>query len=350
MILSYGQADRKAPAPDPAWWAMFSRLFVRESGDMARVEKVLRESSAPQDPALDDRSEDLLRGFERQGLLRGQGDDLRITDKGRLALQVSILEQVFGSAETSRIPDRASKRASGWGVRESLPWNRSWTFGEDPRDIDWSASLRNVAREGLDHDAIEERHMEGRESESVPTQATVLLIDVSRSMVLYGEDRLTPAKMVAIALSESVRRTPADSLDVLAFGNRARRIPAKSIVELSAEPSHTNTADALRLARETLRGRRASRKRILLLTDGKPTCIMDNSRLLCDPQGRNPRVLERTLAEGTLCARDGCHITTFMLSGEPALVDFVDRFTRAVRGDAFHAGLDRLGEFVLKSW
>ena len=349
MILAYGHAEKKTPPPDPAWWAMFSRLCVQESGNLVRVEEVLRELVAPPTEVSDGRDKDLLKGFQDQGLLKGVGEGLQITARGKLAMQVAILEQVFGKAEKNARDDRRSSRESGC-AQEDLPWNRPWAIGDDPRSIDWGASLRNAARDGRGADELSERDLESRESEPVVREATVLLIDVSRSMVIYGEDRLTPAKMVAIALSESVLRTPGDSLDVLAFGNRARRIPSDAIMTLSAEPSQTDTADGLRLAREILRTRKASRRKILLVTDGKPTCVLERGRQVCDPDGRDPRIIDRTIEEGVRCAKDGCRITTFMLARDPQLVAFVDRFTRAVRGQAFHTGLDQLGEFVLKSW
>jgi uncharacterized protein with von Willebrand factor type A (vWA) domain len=347
MILSYGAHDPLEPSADLDWKSAFAKLWVRADGRLDRVLEDLRD--------LVQRSggdwEDVLKGLEREGILRREDEGFEATAHGRQVVRDSVLDQVFGNLAGSLPGSHAAPRSEGRGLRERIPSTRPWESGDDPRDIDWGSSLRNVLRRGGDASRLREGDLESWETEPAAGCATVVMIDVSHSMILYGEDRITPAKMVAIALAEHIRRRhPRDSLDVVAFGNEAWRIPVDSIAELSVGPFHTNTAAGLKLAREILRGRRASDRRILMITDGKPSCVFDRGRLYRNSGDLDPRVVELTLAEGRRCLRDGCGISTFMVAQDPVLLEFVDLFTRAVHGQAFHTGLDRLGEFVLRDW
>lgn len=348
MILSYHGIDPLAPTSDIDWKSVWAQLWVRANGRMDRALEDLRDLVEQNGGGW----EDVLSELESQGLVQRKTDgEFLTTSRGRSAVRDSIFDLVFGGLESALPGGHAAPRSAAGGRSERIPSTRPWASGDDPREIDWNASLRNSLRRGGSPTRPEEGDLETWESESVTGCATVLMIDVSHSMILYGEDRITPAKMVAMGLAEYIRRHhPRDSLDVLAFGNEAWRIPTHSIAELAVGPFHTNTADGLRLARNLLRKRRSPNKRILMITDGKPTCIFDKGRLYRNPGDLDPRVVELTLAEGRRCVREGCEISTFMLARDPALVDFVELFTRAVRGQAFYTGLSRLGEFVVRNW
>ncbi len=179
--------------------------------------------------------------------------------------------------------------------------------------------------------------------------ATVLLIDVSHSMILYGEDRITPAKQVALALCELITtRFPKDSLDVCLFGDTAWRVSMDEIPYLSAGPYHTNTRDGLRLARDILRKTRQQNRQIVMLTDGKPSALTEpDGEIYKNPFGLDRRVVNKTLEEAEACRRLNIPITTFMLTSDPLLVEFVEEFTRVNHGRAYYSELDRLGSFVL---
>lgn len=352
MILAYGPRDPFADATVLDWRVLFSQLWVRSNGNLTEVLQDLKDIVDRHKLAGEGRGfDDVLDDLEKLGLIKREVGQILPTAGSGAAVRDSIFELIFGGLERGLPGGHASPRTGTGHSPERQPHTRAWQPGDDVRDLDWNASLRNTLRRGAGAADLEEGDLEVWESESSTGCATVLMIDVSHSMILYGEDRITPAKMVAIGLAEFIRRRhPRDTLDVLAFGNEAWRIPISSLAELAVGPFHTNTADGLRLAREILRKRRAANKRILMITDGKPSCIFDKGRLYRNSMGLDPLVVERTLAEGRRCFREGCGISTFMIAQDPALVEFVELFTRAVQGQAFFTGLDRLGEFVLRDW
>lgn len=350
MILSYGPNDPDSRDSGRDLRDLFAQNWIRANADMEKTMLAIREQVESDGDSFDGTTfEDILEELERLGLVHRDGERFVSTARGRQSVRDTVFEKLFASLERdSRTPEPRSLFA---GVPERLPSTRKWDPGDDPRDIDWNSTLRNRIRRDAGTTGLAESDLETWETEIVKSTATVLMIDISHSMVLYGVDRITPAKMVAIGLAEFLRRRrPRDTLDVIAFGNDAWRIPVESIDELQAGPFQTNTAEGLRLARQILNERRATEKRILMVTDGKPSCISENGRLYRNTKGLDRRIVERTLDEGTLCLREGCRISTFMMADDPLLVEFVERFTRAVQGKAFFTGTDRLGEFVLRDW
>jgi uncharacterized protein with von Willebrand factor type A (vWA) domain len=195
---------------------------------------------------------------------------------------------------------------------------------------------------------LTERDLEVRDTEHSAACATVLLLDVSHSMVLYGEDRITPAKQVALALAEMIMtRFRKDSLDVVLFGDEALPVRVKDILYVGAGPFHTNTQEGLRFARQILEGRRQINRQIFIITDGKPTVVrLDNRRLYRNVMGPDVVIESKTLDEARLCRRRKIPITTFMLATDPDLQAFVRKMTEVNRGRAYLATPDRLGGFV----
>jgi len=350
MILTYAPIDPLRKELPGKWHERFAQQWLAANGNLEKAmgamkDQLEREGSLDPEKGFDD----ILAELERIGLIRREGGQILSTARGRRSVRNSVFEMVFAGLDQKL--STTSPLTPAGHRKERLPSTRPWRHGDDPREIDWGASLRNAALRGATPRQLRESDLESWESESPGDCATALLIDISHSMILYGEDRITPAKMVAIGLAEFLRRRHRhDTLDVIAFGNEAWRIPTDSIVELEAGPFQTNTAEGLRLAREILRTRRASNKRILVITDGKPSCISDKGRLYRNANGLDRRIVERTLSEGRLCQREGCRISTFMIAKDPSLVEFVETFTRAVRGQAFYTGLDQLGEIVLRDW
>lgn len=350
MILSFGPARPMEAEPKIDWRDLFSQLWLRANGDLDQVMRWLRELADKHGLPGDGRSfEELLDDLEKMGLFQRERGQILPTARGRQTVRDSVYDRIFTGLGNGLSGGHVAPRTGPGPERQ--PSTRDWHPGDELRDIDWNTSVRNALRRGASMGDLGEQDLEAWETEANTSCATVLMIDVSHSMVLYGEDRITPAKMVAIGLSEYIRRRhPRDTIDVLAFGDEAWRIPTASIAELAVGPYHTNTADGLRLAREILRKRRAANRRILMITDGKPSCIFDKGRLYKNSNGLDPLVIERTLAEGRRCFREGCGVSTFMIAHDPMLVEFVELFTRAVQGQAFYTGLDRLGEFVLRDW
>jgi uncharacterized protein with von Willebrand factor type A (vWA) domain len=170
-------------------------------------------------------------------------------------------------------------------------------------------------------------------------------------MILYGEDRITPAKKVAMALAELIKtRYPKDTLDVIVFGNDSWKIEIKDLPYLQVGPYHTNTVAGLELAMDILRRRKNPNKQIMMITDGKPTCIKKGKKYYKNAFGLDRKILNRTLGLAVKCRKLQIPITTFMIASDPYLRNFVDQFTRANQGKAFYSGLQGLGEFIFMDY
>ena len=350
MILRYRAGVERVAEPQRSLRTAFARLWVERGADPKEALRGLSgRPAAPPDPSGEGPLEQLV----REGMLRVVDGRLEAGPDLRRAVREAALEFVR-EGEPFPVP------AGGAGPRppripapvpEELWWTRPWRPGDDPRSIDWGATLRNARFRSGRPGALSEDDLEVHETESDNDGAAVVLIDASGSMVGSGEDRLTPAKLAAIGLAEHLRRRRrGGSLDVVAFGERAWRVPVDELPALSAGPRDTNTAEGLRLSRELLRRRGGGSRSIALITDGKPTCAWDGKALRRRPAGMDRRVLDLTLEEGRRCAREGCRITTFLVAEDPPLVEFVDRFSEAVGGGACLVRLDDLGGLVLRDW
>ena len=181
--------------------------------------------------------------------------------------------------------------------------------------------------------------------------ATVLMIDLSHSMVLYGEDRITPARRVAMGLSELIMsKYPKDTLDIVAFGNDAWEIEVEDLPYLNVGPYHTNTRAGLQRARHILHRRNNRNKQIFMITDGKPSCHIEDGQMYRNPYGLDPKIVNKVLDEGAICRRQDITITTFMIARDPGLQDFVQKLTEVNRGRAYYAELDDLGSFLFEDY
>jgi uncharacterized protein with von Willebrand factor type A (vWA) domain len=293
--------------------------------------------------------EDFKKFLEKDNAIaRDRRGRMALTKKGEQRTRTSSLESIFSSLKRDA---QGEHRVAAAGVGlERLPETRPYAFGDPLSLLDPNETLSNaIKRGGIDSISIDEEDLRVYETEHLSSCATVLMIDVSHSMVLYGEDRITPAKRVALALCELITtRYPKDSLSVILFGDWAWEVPMSEIPYLSAGPYHTNTKAGLVLAREILRKKRQANRQIFMLTDGKPSALTErNGEIYRNPFGLDRRIVNKTLEEADNCRRIGIPITTFMLTTDPTLVDFVDRFTKTNRGRAYYSELDRLGSFVL---
>ena len=194
---------------------------------------------------------------------------------------------------------------------------------------------------------LREDDLEVRERERFVSAATVLMLDISHSMILYGEDRITPAKRVALALVELIRtRYPKDALHLVLFGDDAREVPLRELPYSGVGPYHTNTHAGLQLARHILMRKKHSNRQIFMITDGKPTALNERDGLYLNPFGLDRKIVRRTLNEAAECRRYGIPITTFMLAREPLLVDFVRQMTEINHGRAYFSSLRDLEQKV----
>jgi Ca-activated chloride channel family protein len=234
---------------------------------------------------------------------------------------------------------------------ESDAWSRPYEFG-DVLNLDVPGTLTNaLARTGsldvpmdLDYSDLMVRQSEYRSS-----CATVLMLDTSHSMILYGEDRFTPAKKVALALSHLIRtQFPGDTIRTVLFHDSAEEIPLSTLAKAQVGPYHTNTAEGLKLARKILMAQKQDMRQIIMITDGKPSALtMPDGQIYKNSMGLYGYVLAETLREVAACRKGGIVINTFMLARDRALVEFVRRVSEIARGKAYFTNTMSLGQFVL---
>ena len=196
-----------------------------------------------------------------------------------------------------------------------------------------------------------ENDLEVVENEHHTQTSTVMMIDISHSMILYGEDRITPAKKVAMALSELIlTKYPKDTLDIIVFGDDAWEIKVKDLPYLQVGPYHTNTVAGLELAMDILRKRKNGNKQIFMITDGKPTCLKEGDRYYKNSFGLDRKILNKTLGLAAYCRKLKIPITTFMIAKDQYLQQFVHEFTEVNQGKAFYSSLKGLGEYVFQDY
>ena len=231
--------------------------------------------------------------------------------------------------------------------------SKPYEFG-DTLNLDIPATLTNaLARGGVSVPLdLDYKDLMVHQAEYRSSCATVLMLDISHSMILYGEDRFTPAKKVALALAHLIRtQYPGDTLKVVTFGDRATEIPFGELARAQVGPFHTNTADGLKLARRLLLSQRKDMRQIIMITDGKPSAItLPDGRIYKNPAGLDPRVLRETFAEVGACRKSGILINTFMLAREAALMQFVAKVCEMARGKAYFTTTMTLGEYVMRDF
>ena len=235
---------------------------------------------------------------------------------------------------------------------ERLPETRNWKFGDDVSLLDITGTLANsLKRSGIQDWNLSQDDFQVYETDFRTSMATVLMIDLSHSMVLYGEDRITPARKTAMALSELIlTRYPKDTLDIVAFGNEAWEVSIKDLPYLNVGPYYTNTRAGLQRARDILRRRKNRNKQVFMITDGKPSCHVEHGRMYRNAFGLDRRIVNKVLDEAVVCRREGIAITTFMIARDPYLQKFVRELTTANQGRAYFASLDNLGEFLFEDY
>jgi len=296
---------------------------------------------------------DFIEDLKRNGYIEDetpQGGTFQATAKSEQTIRQNALEEIFGKLKRSGRGNHRTPQ-SGFGD-ESTSELKQFEFGDPVENISFTESFRNAqVNHGIDQFMLTEDDLSVKEKEHKSTCATVLMIDISHSMILYGEDRITPAKKVAMALSELVmRKYPKDYLDVIVFGNDAWQIQVKELPYLQVGPYHTNTVAGLELAMDILRRRKSANKQIFMITDGKPTCIREGARYYKNSFGLDRKILNKTLNLAAQCRRLKIPITTFMIAKDSWLVEFVQEFTQVNNGRAFYTSLKGLGEYIFEDY
>jgi uncharacterized protein with von Willebrand factor type A (vWA) domain len=331
--------------------SLYNRLLLMTDGDVDEALRALED--------LGDRFaffnenftlEDFKNRLRETEVIREENGRNVLTRKGERAIRKDSLDRIFSNLARDSAGEHRVPRTGVGGER--ITETRPYAFGDNVSDIDFLSSVRNSMRrtrgafddEGM---SLHEDDLEVFETEHLASCATVVLIDVSHSMILYGEDRITPAKQAALALSELIMtRYPKDSIHVALFGDDAWEVKVRDIPYVSVGPFHTNTKAGLQLAQKILARQKHVNKQIFMITDGKPSAIHENGRLYKNAFGLDPKIVNKTLDEAVQCRRKRIPVTTFMVTQDPYLVRFVERFTELNKGRAYYSDLDSLGSYL----
>jgi len=328
--------------------SLFSALVTQTSGDVNEALEWLRQLGEEYGIFDEDLTlEELVAKLKEMGVIEEVRTGLELTARGIQRIRQDALREIFSSLKKDPAGGHETPH-TGSGV-DRLSETRKFTFGDQPTNIDLTSTLSNAfRRDGIEHFTIREEDLEVYETEHQSSCATVLMIDISHSMILYGEDRITPAKQVAMALSELIMtRFPKDYLALVVFGDEAKLVSINELPFLTVGPYHTNTRAGLQMARTLLRRHGSTNKQIFMVTDGKPSAISEaGGRLYKNAFGLDPRIVNKTLDEAVACRREQIPITTFMVARDPYLINFVEELTRANQGRAYYSSLNQLGDFV----
>lgn len=370
-FTTYEAADR---SPFEKLFEIFQELITHTSGDFDEAIDWLRQLDQEYELTNDDYTiDDFIEDLKRKGYIReefdpdnnqgegqegeegdrgdGQGGKINITAKLEQMLRKRALDQIFGKLKRSGSGNHKTGKL-GRGDEHSGEF-REYRFGDALDRISMTESLKNAQiNHGMGNFSMDERDLVVEDTEFKAQMSTVLMIDISHSMILYGEDRITPAKKVAMALAELITtRYPKDTLDILVFGNDAWPIAIKELPYLKVGPYHTNTVAGLQLAMDILRRKRNTNKQIFMITDGKPSCLrLPNGDYYKNSVGLDEYIVEKCYNMAAQARKLHIPITTFMIAQDPYLMRFIQEFTQANRGKAFYTGLKGLGEMIFEDY
>jgi Ca-activated chloride channel family protein len=353
ILEALAERGRIPPQDVQDWMDGKETDATKQIGQMLKslTERLLREGylSLPNDDF--GRLEQDPRGF-----MGGTGPEssqvrFELTNKAVDFLGYRTLRDLLGALGRSSV-GRHETRVLSTGI-EASEAPKPYEFG-DTLNLDIPGTLlRAIRREGLATPLLLEREdLLVHQSEYQSSCATVLMLDCSHSMILYGEDRFTPAKRVALALAHLIRtQYPGDSLNVVLFHDGAEEVPMGQLARVMVGPFHTNTQEGLRLARRILGRQRKDMRQIIMITDGKPSAItLPDGRVYKNSMGLDPWILKETFREVTECRRVGILVNTFMLSRDYDLVAFIQRVTEICRGKAYFTTPMTLGRYILMDY
>ncbi|MBL0738451.1 VWA domain-containing protein [Flavobacterium sp. GN10] len=344
-------------SPFDKLFTIFKELITHTSGDFDEAINWLRELDkeyklTDENYTIDDFIEDLKKkGYIRDEVKDDGSSGFGITAKTERAIRQQALDQIFGNLKKSGSGNHKTKYA-GSGDEHTGEF-REYNFGDSLERISLTESLRNAqVNNGVESFMLTENDLIVEDAQYKAQMSTVLMIDISHSMILYGEDRITPAKKVAMALAELITtRYPKDTLDILVFGNDAWTIPIKDLPYLQVGPYHTNTVAGLQLAMDILRRKRNTNKQIFMITDGKPSCVRErDGSYYMNSNGLDEYIVDKCYTQAQQARKLHIPITTFMIARDPYLQRFVNQFTEANQGKAFYTGIKGLGEMIFEDY
>jgi len=337
---------------------VFKELIVHTSGDVDEALDWLRQLDNEYGITNAEYTfEDFVNELKEKGYLReevnpGGGKNLSITAKTEREIRQSALNQIFGNLRKS---GSGNHKVSEIGIEaERTGEFRNYQFGDGFEQVSVTESLKNAQ---INHGVaggfkLTENDLVVNETSHKSQMSTVLMIDISHSMILYGEDRITPAKKVAMALAELITtRYPKDTLDIIVFGNDSWQIDIQELPYLNVGPYHTNTIAGLQLAMDLLRRKKNTNKQIFMVTDGKPSCLqLPDGKYYKNSNGLDPYIVNKCYAMAQQARKLHIPITTFMIARDSYLMEFIENFTKANQGKAFYTGLKGLGEMVFEDY
>ena len=356
--ITFTRHAPKKQTPFERLFEIFKELITHTSGDFDEAIDWLRELDKEygltnSEYTVDDFVEDLLKRayIEPKGNGTGEGTGMSLTSKTEKLLREHALKQIFGKLKKAGNGNHKTK-STGKGADNTGEF-RAYQFGDPLEKISMTESLRIAQiRSAGDDFTLHHDDLVVEDSYYNTQMSTVLMIDISHSMILYGEDRITPAKKVAMALAEFITtRYPKDTLDILVFGNDAWPIALKDIPYLQVGPYHTNTVAGLTLAMDLLRRRKNSNKQIFMITDGKPSCLKNSDGTYYkNSMGLDDHIVDKCYNMARQARKLHIPITTFMIAQDHYLKEFIRNFTEANKGKAFFTGLKGLGEMIFEDY
>src|SRR5215831_19664330 len=330
---------------------LFMQLLTYTSGDVGEALQWLNQLDREYEMTDDEYGiGDFIDELKEKGYLteEQQTGQIKITPKTEQGIRRKSLEEIFGKLKKTKQGDHHTFKP---GLGDEInPESRPFQFGDMLEQIDFTTSIQNAQiNHGIESFQLQEDDLSIRETDFKAQTSTVLMIDISHSMILYGEDRITPAKKVAMALSELITtKYPKDTLDILVFGDDAWQIEIKDLPYLQVGPYHTNTVAGLELAMGILRRKKNTNKQIFMITDGKPTCIKQGIKYYKNSFGLDQKILNKTLDLAVQLRKIKIPVTTFMIATDPYLKSFVREFTKANNGNAYYSNVEGLGNLVFE--
>ena len=360
-IFKKGFAFQAFEAPEQSifdkLFDIFQEIITHTSGDLEEALEWMKELDKEyqltnDDYTLDDFIQDLIKkGYLREDIKPDGKGSMAITTKTEQAIRKRALDQIFGKLKRGK---KGNHRTNYLGKGDEPSGEfRNYQYGDALDRISMTESLKNAQiNNGIDDLRFTEDDLVVEEAQFKAQMSTVLMIDISHSMILYGEDRITPAKKVAMALAELITtKYPKDTLDILVFGNDAWPISIKDLPYLQVGPYHTNTVAGLQLAMDMLRRKRNTNKQIFMITDGKPSCLrMSDGNYYKNSNGLDSHIVNKCYMMAQQARKLHIPITTFMIAQDPYLMRFVKEFTYANQGKAFYTGLKGLGEMIFEDY
>ncbi|MCP4728040.1 MAG: hypothetical protein GY863_23580 [bacterium] len=326
---------------------IFNQLVLKLSGDVEETLTWMMRLNERYGFFRDQKEfEEFRDRLEEEGYIKKIREQFTLTSKGGQRIRKDSLNKVFSGLRPGTVGNHPVQK-SGSDI-EKLSETRPYQFGDNLSNLDITGSMHNALKNhGIGDIKITEDDLVSYETQNMTSCSTVLLVDISHSMILYGEDRITPAKEVALALSELIMtKYPKDDLRVGVFGDYAEEIKVMDLPFLEIGPYHTNTKAGLKLARDLLKRKKTPNKQIFMITDGKPSAIFMRGKIYKNSWGLDPLIVNQTLNEAAACKKDGIVISTFMIARDPYLQDFVEKLTRANKGRAFYSSLNNLQEYI----